>query len=104
MQAVVSLDEILTNVIGYGFEDDAIHLIEIDVECARGEFTIEIIDDGKPFDPLSQPPPDLEADLENREVRGLGIHLVRKLMDRVRYTRRDGRNHLFIAMATPTGA
>ena len=104
MQTVVSLDEILTNVIGYGFEDDAIHHIEVDVACARGEITIEIIDDGKAFDPLSQPAPDLEADLEHREVRGLGIHLVRTLMDRVRYVRRDGRNHLSIAKATPAGA
>ena len=103
MRVVVSLGEILSNVLSYGFEDDRPHRIDVFVEYARGEIAIEIIDDGKEFDPLSFPPPDLEADLDKRKIGGLGIHLVRNFMDRVRYARRDGRNHLSIAKALSAG-
>lgn len=103
MRVVVSLGEILTNVLSYGFEDDRTHLIEVFIEYANDEIAIEIIDDGKEFDPSSFPAPDLEADLDKRKIGGLGIHLVRNFMDRVRYARRDGRNHLSIAKALSTG-
>ncbi len=51
--------------------------------------TIEFIDDGDPFDPLAAPPPDLEAPLEERDLGGLGVHIVRSLADEVRYTPRS---------------
>jgi len=51
-------------------------------------------DDGKPFDPLQAPPPDLSLPLERRPIGGLGIHLIRNLMDEVSYARVGGRNVL----------
>jgi anti-sigma regulatory factor (Ser/Thr protein kinase) len=58
---------------------------------------VEVEDDGRPFDPLQVPPPDLTLSLEQRPIGGLGIHLIRNLMDEVSYARRDGRNVLKMA-------
>lgn len=103
MQIGVSLDELLANVVRYGYEDDAAHHIDVVVAYDHGEMTIEIIDDGKAFNPLSVPAPDLDTNLDTRKIGGLGIYLVRKFMDRVQYVRRDSRNHLQIAKALPSG-
>ena len=56
----------------------------------------EVEDDGRPFDPLGVPAPDLQAPLPERRVGGLGIHFVRRLMSEVRYARVDGRNRLVL--------
>ena len=61
----------------------------------EGAITIEVVDDGKPFDPLNDAPqPDLASDLEDRRVGGLGLHLVRTTMDDMSYRRDQGKNHL----------
>lgn len=88
------LDEILTNIISYGFKDDGRHDIEIDLRLDSGTLAVEVIDDGVAFDPLELPPPDLEAALEDRPIGGLGIHLVKSLMDSVEYRREGERNRL----------
>ena len=57
--------------------------------------TIEMVDDGKPFDPLTEAPvPDVNAPMDERPIGGLGVFLVRKLMDELTYRREEGRNHL----------
>ena len=54
-----------------------------------------IADDGRPFDPLTEAPePDLESAIEDRPIGGLGVHLVRTMMDEVRYRREEGKNRL----------
>ena len=58
------------------------------------ELVLEISDDGKPFDPTQAPPPKLNAALEERRIGGLGVYLVRTMMDEIAYRRSDGRNHL----------
>ncbi|MFM1885795.1 MAG: hypothetical protein RL026_952 [Pseudomonadota bacterium] len=58
-------------------------------------------DDGIPFDPLAQAAPDLDADLEHRPVGGLGIFLVRRMMDRVEYRHEAGRNVLCMEKQLP---
>ena len=93
------LEELGLNVIKHGYTDgnpDADrHEVEIELASGPGAVTIEIIDNGKPFDPLTDaPPPDLQSDLEDRPVGGLGIHMVRTMMDEVRYRREGNRNHL----------
>jgi anti-sigma regulatory factor (Ser/Thr protein kinase) len=103
MRVVVAVGEILTNILSYAFEDNGVHQIEIWTKYSQGEIVIEIIDDGKPFDPLSFPAPDLDVDLDKRKIGGLGIHLVRQLMSKVRYSRQDGRNHFWIANTPPAG-
>ena len=71
--------------------------MKLTFRCISDEnsLTIEIVDDGRPFDPLTDAPkPDVNAELEDRNIGGLGIHLVRKMMDDVRYRREEGKNHL----------
>lgn len=90
----LALEEVVINVMNYGHED-GLHLIDILLSSDDESLTIEIIDDGRPFDPLSDAPkPDVNAELGDRNVGGLGIHLVRKMMDDVRYRREEGKNHL----------
>ena len=88
----LALDELLTNLVAYAFSDDRVHEIDIRAACADGQLTVTISDDGTPFDPLGAPPADVESSLDEREVGGLGIHLVRHTMDEVSYERSDGRN------------
>ena len=88
------LEEMVLNVIDYGTED-GVNEIEIILTLTDESLTIEIIDDGSPFDPLSDAPdPDLDATLEERRVGGLGIHLTRSMMDDMRYRREQNKNHL----------
>ena len=90
----LALDEVLMNVIEYRYEDDGDHEITVTMAVEDGVLTIEVEDDGRPFDPLQAPPPDLDLPIEERPVGGLGIHLVRSMMEAVEYQRRGGRNIL----------
>ena len=90
----VAAEEALVNVISYAYPDDG---GDVEIRCnAKGTegLVIEIIDWGIPFDPLSLPEPDIEALPEEREVGGLGIHIMRNIMDEVSYKREGDRNIL----------
>ena len=88
----VSLEELLTNVISYGYEDTQEHEIILHLSFADGEMTAEIEDDGRPFNPLEVAEPDLDIPLEERQVGGLGIFMVRKFMTDLTYQRLEGKN------------
>jgi anti-sigma regulatory factor (Ser/Thr protein kinase) len=88
----VALDEILNNIISYGYEDSGHHEILVRVALGRGSVEAIVEDDGKPFDPLAAPAPDLTS--KDREPGGVGLHFVRNLMNEVTYARRDGINCL----------
>jgi anti-sigma regulatory factor (Ser/Thr protein kinase) len=90
------LDEIVTNIISYGYDDQADHQITVRLSLRAGELAIEIEDDGKPFNPLTAPEPDLYKPLEERPIGGLGIHLLRKVMDDMEYRRQQGKNVLIL--------
>jgi serine/threonine-protein kinase RsbW len=90
----LALEEVLANAIAYAFSDADRHQIAVSIEFREGILTATVSDDGAPFDPLTQPPPDVHAAVEDRKVGGLGIHLLRSLMEAVEYRRADGRNHL----------
>jgi len=91
----VSLDEILTNIISYSYDDGGEHSIAVRVALETdGQVTIEVADDGRPFNPLAMPEPDTGAAIDDRPIGGLGIHLVLRLMDDVAYRREDDRNIL----------
>lgn len=94
-QINLCLDELTTNVVKYAHADDGTRKIHITLASEPDLITIEMMDNGPPFDPLHDAPqPDLEASLEDRRIGGLGIHFVRTLMDEVRYRREQDRNHL----------
>lgn len=91
------LEELLTNTISYGYDDDHEHEIAIRLSLRDGTLAVEFEDDGKAFDPLTAPAPELDAALEDRAVGGLGVHLARSLMDNIEYTREGGRNRIRMA-------
>lgn len=93
-QFVLAFDEVLTNIISYGFLDGGTHKITASMVLAGDRLEAEIVDDGIAFDPLARPAPDLDAPVEDRNIGGLGIHFVRTVMDAVDYQRLDGLNHL----------
>uniref|UniRef100_I2Q2F0 Anti-sigma regulatory factor (Ser/Thr protein kinase) n=1 Tax=Desulfovibrio sp. U5L TaxID=596152 RepID=I2Q2F0_9BACT len=90
------LDELLTNIISYGYPEDGDHLITVAMgqEGSRLRFVLE--DDARPFDPLTAKTPDTMGTPEERRIGGLGIHLVRTIMDRVAYERVDDTNRLIL--------
>ncbi len=90
------LEEVVVNVIRYGFPEGASYPIEINMNYEDGQINIVIVDSGQPFDPLVAPVANVDAPLEERPVGGLGIYLVRALMDEVQYQRIEGRNQLFL--------
>jgi anti-sigma regulatory factor (Ser/Thr protein kinase) len=92
--ADLALEEHLTNVMKYGFDDSQVHEIRVRLELVGGKFQIGVEDDGKPFNPLEHPKLDLSVPLEQRPLGGLGIHLMRSFMDELNYRREDGRNIL----------
>ncbi len=92
----LSLDEILTNIISYGFDDSNRHIIGISYEYNFGILELTIIDDGKVFNPLESNAPDLDLDIDDMEIGGLGIMLVKEKMDNVLYSRKNERNILIL--------
>jgi anti-sigma regulatory factor (Ser/Thr protein kinase) len=90
----LSLDELITNIINYGYRDQHEHRIHIDLRVTETEVVVELKDDGIPFNPLEKPCPDVNQGLDDRPVGGLGIYLVRNLMDQVEYRRTGAQNVL----------
>jgi len=90
----VAADEVLMNVIQHAHPGGGEHRVRVRLELVGARARLEISDDGQPFDPLAAPPPDTAASLAERSVGGLGIHLVRELMDEVYYQRSGDRNVL----------
>lgn len=91
----LALEEIVTNVISYGFEGGS-HEIDLELLLDNGTVQATVADGGKAYDPLQREDPDVTAPLEERSVGGLGVLLVKRLMDEVTYARTDGRNVLTI--------
>ena len=91
----LALDELVTNAIVHGYGGGGTVVVRLWVS---GEWLeAEVIDEGPAFDPFSAPPPDLDAPLEEREIGGLGVHLVRTLLDRVGYLRDGSTNRVQLA-------
>ena len=90
----VAYDEVLSNIVKYGYKDEAPHEISVRLMLAGPNLIAEVIDDGEAFDPFTVPPPRLQGGADERPIGGLGIYFVRKLMDEVRYARHEGRNVL----------
>ena len=92
-QIELVLEEIGTNIIKYGKDGERETEIDITLTSDSKSLTMEIIDNGKPFDPFADaPPPDLDSSVPDRPIGGLGVYLVQKLMDEARYRHEDGKN------------
>ena len=96
----IMLDEFVSNVIKYGYDDDGRHEIVVSMKLQDGLLTIGIEDDGKPFNPLDAPAPDLNLPVEQRPIGGLGILIAKTMADTIEYERAGGRNVLTIRKTT----
>ena len=90
----LALDELFTNIISYGFNDEDEHSIKITISPQKDELCLCIEDDGVPFNPVDFEITDVACSVENCKIGGLGIHIIRKLMDEICYQRCDDRNML----------
>ena len=96
----LSIDEILTNTISYGYDDDAEHRIDLTFRVDGESLVVTIVDDGRPFDSSTEREPDFDATIEERALGGLGLFLVQQIMDEMIYERRDDRNVITLRKST----
>ena len=90
----MALDELLTNIVNYGYEDSDEHKIDVRFGINDDAVRVEIIDDSKPYNILEQENPDISLSVEDKPIGGLGIFLIKKLMSNVDYYTEEGKNHL----------
>ena len=95
------LEELVCNAVDYGALPDQPLDIRVQLALAPGQATLEFRDQGLAYNPLDQPPPDLDADIADRPVGGLGVHLIRELADSVHYLREEPCNVLRVVLRTP---
>jgi anti-sigma regulatory factor (Ser/Thr protein kinase) len=93
----LALEEAVANVINHAFaEMPPPHRVAVELTIAADRVSAVVIDNGRPFDPTASPDPAANIPLEDRDPGGLGIHLIRKMMDRVGYRRIAGENRLHL--------
>jgi len=92
----LALEEIFVNVVTHGALQGKVPEVEVTLLLCDRDLSMTLEDDGPRFDPLSRPSPDVTAELSERPVGGLGIFLVRQLMDAVSYERVAARNRLMM--------
>lgn len=97
------VEELASNAIEYGGADAPVGQHELSVDIAiEGELlTLRFSDDGAAFDPTGTPPPDLEADIDERPIGGLGLHLIKQLAEQISYRRENGFNLLTVVLRIP---
>ena len=97
--ADLALEEHLTNVLNYGFDDGSEPWISVRVTVNGEALVAKITDTGKAFNPLSRPPVDIDVPLDERPIGGLGVHLMRQSMDELSYSREGRMNVLMMIKA-----
>ena len=98
--AHLSIEELVTNIIKYGYDDTASHEILLRLEVCPRIILLRLEDDGHEFNPLAAPTPDVDLPVAQRVPGGLGIHLVRNMVGEIQYQRSGGRNRLTITIRT----
>lgn len=91
----LAVEELVANVVNYAYSNEEGNL-EVDINVKDNQLSITFIDHGVPFNPLVQNDPDITLSAEDREIGGLGIFLVKQVMDSVEYYFVDGKNHTVI--------
>ena len=89
-KVILAVDEAVTNIIEHGYDEGAEGSIEIEVEVGGDQFKVIIRDTGRVFNPSSIPDPDMKEHVQKGHKKGLGIFLMRQIMDEVRYKFKDG--------------
>jgi anti-sigma regulatory factor (Ser/Thr protein kinase) len=92
----ICLDELFTNIVLYGFNDDLKHKIKFTMTVDNNILTATIEDDGVPFNPLKKKEVDLPTNVDDAEIGGLGIHITKKLVDKISYKRKRGINRVIV--------
>jgi len=92
----LALEEWFANVVNHGFRDNLQHVIKIKFEFQRPILRIRVIDDGIAFDPVRHPLPDLDKPLDERQIGGVGMHLIHKLIDDISYFRENDTNIIIL--------
>ena len=90
----LAIEEIVTNIIKYGYDDTDAHTIMVNLALFPDTIRLQLQDNGHPFDPLQTPAPDIHVPLDQRKIGGLGLHLVRETVSRIAYRRENGTNIL----------
>ena len=90
----IIFDDLLNNVMSYGFSDEQCHFIDISLELTESSLIVSIADDGVPFNPLAETAPDTTLSIEDRPIGGLGIHIVVNMVDDISYQRTADKNVL----------
>lgn len=93
-KATLILEELLTNVVSYGYDDDTEHAISISLAADDAGLQIIFEDDGRAFDPLAAPKPNIDGSIEERPIGGLGVYLVVSMSDEINYVREGDTNRL----------
>ena len=102
MKVALALEEAVVNAITHGFAGlPPPHRITVRLDIGAAALVAEIVDNGRPFDPTSAPDPDLAPPLAERDLGGLGVHLMRNMVDRIAYRRADGNNILRLEKSRP---
>lgn len=96
MQLDLALDEAVTNVVLYAYPKGVKGEVTVDARREGDLLEVVLTDSGTPFDPTAQADPDLTLSADERPIGGLGIFLVRQMMDEVCYERKDGKNILVL--------
>lgn len=94
-QIYLCVEELFVNIASYAYED-TVGMAEIEMHIEKGVLSVIFYDWGVPYNPLEKEPPDLLADAEDRQIGGLGIYMVRCMMDQVEYERKENQNCLCI--------
>jgi serine/threonine-protein kinase RsbW len=93
----IILEELFTNAVNHGYEGEAgMGSIAVALTFDVGRLSIDFSDDGREFDPLSRPLPNLDGPAAGRRIGGLGLRIVRSLVDEAKHFRSGGRNHLVL--------
>lgn len=94
MNLTLVLEEMVTNVISYAYPADTVADIELSAESDGRQLTFVLSDQGKAFDPTQTEAPDFDISPVDRRIGGMGIYIVRNIMNQVTYQRLEGRNLL----------
>ena len=100
MSLNLALEEAVTNVMMYAYPEGTVGFVIVEASLEEGCLTFVLRDKGKPFDPTAAPEADITLGVEERPIGGLGIFLVRQIMDTVRYVREGDENVLILTKKT----